>query len=108
MTERDSVQPWMKAAAAEICSSRRVRRNETILVKTVYFSEAEIAQIIAEHAKEQSAPDYGSIPDETQKYTPEQWAAWRFGFKCGQDWQQATWTKGEAEASQSTPYKEKK
>ena len=105
MTENDSVQPWMKAAEEIV---RQLEVDEPMSTEAREYTTQWIHAIIAEHAKDQSALDYGSIPDETQKYTPEQWAAWRFGFKCGQDWQQATWTKGKAEAAQSTPYKEKK
>jgi hypothetical protein len=49
MTERDSVQPWMKKAAKEI--------TEVVYVKGfVGPAYSIIEQIIAEHAKEQSAP----------------------------------------------------
>ena len=62
MTERDSVQPWMKAArdlAKEL--RRRCNTRMSLLHQSAWYEAANelekfAAQIIAEHAKDQSAP----------------------------------------------------
>jgi hypothetical protein len=152
VTERDSVQPWMKAAARailhagswpdewepedaeEIAGIIAVHAEEIMrqrdefkeaayrLENTIRLLRTEAAehakdqspgpasvieavqQVHHWHAKEQSAPEYGSIPEETAGYSLEEWEAWKFGFKCGQDWEKAKWNK--AEAAQSTPFRE--